>query len=157
MHAHPRQGTLRSRSRHFQKCHASRRPQTDSGKGQLKFADKFVHRMLRPGVVNADDRAGREVWPEPHQLMYALNDVAIEPGEIDRFARHWCPRTRVAREHLDWKIAAARTRERGERGITLERHESAATIGKYCPAYGLGRVSMTGACLEREPRLRRTH
>jgi len=119
-----------SRSRHLQKCHASRRAQTDSGKWQLKFADKFVHRMLGAGVVNADDRAGREVGPEPHQLVDALNDVAIEPGEIDRFAGRWCPRTRVAREHFDWKIAAARARARGERGITLQRYEPATTIGE---------------------------
>src|ERR1043166_6920589 len=53
-------------------------------------------------------------------------------------------------------MAAARARDRGQRGIVLKGHEPPPTICEESAAYRLRRVSIAGAGLQCEPRFGRT-
>src|ERR1041385_3312604 len=107
-----------------------------------------MNRMLRTRVMNSDDCAGRKTFPKPLQLVDAADNVAVEPGKVDRLTRLRCPCCGVTLQYFDWQSSAPLPGNCRQRGVVLQRHVPTPPANSQGSPDRLGCVAVAGSRLE---------
>src|SRR5690606_27492330 len=104
--------------------------------------------VLRPRVVEPDERPRRESPPEVVELLHPQVQERVEPSEIDSTGRP--PVQRPLADHRDRQPPTPPLRKLGPPLVRLQRVEMTVAVVVKCPADRLGRLTPRGPRLDHE-------